>query len=790
MKGYLVGVLILAFIPGMVYGADITATPKSSTVGPNDWIVIDLKIDGYKGGDVGWVATKPDGTSESGTLTSFQALKKTHTISRTAFDNQFGTWKIDYTYNDIKKSVPITVEPLKLEILPDKQAYFSGDKMFVRFTTNYYEPLAAKAEDFFIEIYDSEGNLMKHFTKVRLKASSPVMNEQFIVDEMMKYNSYGTYKIRLQYYNTVIEKQFELQPRDVSTSIFVSTEKKQYQIGEIAQFQLILSKVTSPTAKIMVTNPSGIVLTKNVAITQSLSRILLDNVPLNQKGTYLLEVEYSGQKKNTSFSVEGESTSLGNELGFTMALNKLALQPGEILQIEIKSGRTVSGPLTYWLEGPENKKTPAYLIQYDSPGLLIPYPIPKDITHGAWKIVAQFKDVTISSLFVVAGSPVEPSQQILKEVYTGPKILLNVDNTIGNFKTPSSLAIDSTHFYVLDSGNSEIKKFDQNGRLVKSWGSFGSSDGQLKNPSSIMVDTSFVYVADTGNSKIQIYDKEGKFVKSWGKSDVVSESLSSPAAMAKDMSGVFYIADKKQPEIKKFDQDGNYLGAIKYLDTAAAKFSSSDFVVIDKNNNLYILSSADNRILHYKTDGTFVGSFGTSGTDDGKLQNPTSLALDSMGNLYVADSGNNRVHVFEPNGKFLNKWGAKGTGDGKFNQITGVTLDNQNNVFVVDSQNLKIQKFAAIVVSNEIVIPDWVRNNAAWWNEGKLADTDFASGIKFMIEKKIIQIPTLEKSGTETGEKIPDWVKNNAKWWAEGKLTNKDFASGIEFMVKKGIIRV
>ena len=240
MKAYLLGILILAFIPGVVYGADITATPKSSTVGPNDWIVIDLKIDGYKGGDVGWVATKPDGTTDSGILTSFQALKKTHTISRTAFDNQFGTWSIDYTYNDVKKTVPITVEPLKLEILPDKQAYFSGDKMFVRFTTNYYEPLASKAEDFFIEIFDSDGNLMKHFTKVRIKATNPVMNEEFIIDEMMKYNPYGTYKIRLQYYNTVIEKPFELQPRQVSTSIFVSTEKKEYQIGDFHHCQISL----------------------------------------------------------------------------------------------------------------------------------------------------------------------------------------------------------------------------------------------------------------------------------------------------------------------------------------------------------------------------------------------------------------------------------------------------------------------------------------------------------------------------------------------------------------------
>ena len=37
---------------------------------------------------------------------------------------------------------------------------------------------------------------------------------------------------------------------------------------------------------------------------------------------------------------------------------------------------------------------------------------------------------------------------------------------------------------------------------------------------------------------------------------------------------------------------------------------------------------------------------------------------------------------------------------------------------------------------------------------------------------------------------IPDWIKNNAKWWSEGKISDDDFSTGIEYMVKVGIIKV
>ena len=35
---------------------------------------------------------------------------------------------------------------------------------------------------------------------------------------------------------------------------------------------------------------------------------------------------------------------------------------------------------------------------------------------------------------------------------------------------------------------------------------------------------------------------------------------------------------------------------------------------------------------------------------------------------------------------------------------------------------------------------------------------------------------------------VPGWVKNNAGWWADGTITESEFISGVEFLITDGII--
>jgi len=105
--------------------------------------------------------------------------------------------------------------------------------------------------------------------------------------------------------------------------------------------------------------------------------------------------------------------------------------------------------------------------------------------------------------------------------------------------------------------------------------------------------------------------------------------------------------------------------------------------------------------------------------------------------------------------------------------------------------------------TSQTTIPDWIRNNAKWWSEGAIGDSDFTSGIQFMIKENIMIIPDLPEEvtqmelkdekramGMEREQNVPDWVRNNAGWWADGLISDDDFVSGIKYLVEQGIIRV
>ena len=54
-------------------------------------------------------------------------------------------------------------------------------------------------------------------------------------------------------------------------------------------------------------------------------------------------------------------------------------------------------------------------------------------------------------------------------------------------------------------------------------------------------------------------------------------------------------------------------------------------------------------------------------------------------------------------------------------------------------------------------IPVWVKNNAGWWADGKIADSEFLAGIYFLIENGllVINIPEMEEL-TDEEIKIAD----------------------------------
>lgn len=85
-------------------------------------------------------------------------------------------------------------------------------------------------------------------------------------------------------------------------------------------------------------------------------------------------------------------------------------------------------------------------------------------------------------------------------------------------------------------------------------------------------------------------------------------------------------------------------------------------------------------------------------------------------------------------------------------------------------------------------VPSWLKSNAKWWANGQLNDSEFASGIKFLIEKDMITISNLDTSHTTSELEAPHWVKNTAGWWADGLVSDAEFVTGLEHLINTGVI--
>ena len=95
-----------------------------------------------------------------------------------------------------------------------------------------------------------------------------------------------------------------------------------------------------------------------------------------------------------------------------------------------------------------------------------------------------------------------------------------------------------------------------------------------------------------------------------------------------------------------------------------------------------------------------------------------------------------------------------------------------------------------ILDTGKIGIPFWIKDLAKMWiNEPFVTDKDFARAIGYLIEHEIIKIPYTEP-GEETVSYIPEWVKNSAGWWIEGKISDTEFAMTLQYLVKTGVITV
>jgi len=87
-------------------------------------------------------------------------------------------------------------------------------------------------------------------------------------------------------------------------------------------------------------------------------------------------------------------------------------------------------------------------------------------------------------------------------------------------------------------------------------------------------------------------------------------------------------------------------------------------------------------------------------------------------------------------------------------------------------------------------IPDWIKTYAELWATGDISDSEFITGLDFMLEHNIIVIPNLQYSEQNFVSNIPNWIRNNADWWANDLISQQEFVNSLEYLIEEQIIEI
>jgi hypothetical protein len=120
-------------------------------------------------------------------------------------------------------------------------------------------------------------------------------------------------------------------------------------------------------------------------------------------------------------------------------------------------------------------------------------------------------------------------------------------------------------------------------------------------------------------------------------------------------------------------------------------------------------------------------------------------------------------------------------------------FDSQATIFETMLGTLQITTPSSTTTSSQnIVIPTWVKKNAGYWATGTVGDSDFVSGVQYLVQQGIMKIPQSTSAPTtnSSSNQIPTWIKTNAGWWANGQITDDDFVKGIQYLISSGIMKI
>ena len=261
------------------------------------------------------------------------------------------------------------------------------------------------------------------------------------------------------------------------------------------------------------------------------------------------------------------------------------------------------------------------------------------------------------------------------------------------------------------SGLHRVSEFDAAGKLLRVFGSKGSSAGQFSPPEAIEVDSrGIVFVGDQSNNRVQEFSQAGKYLTQFGAKGPVTASStcsgrwaspsttwaasgsptsattgsrsgrcrttaragtapSAPLARgrAAQSASRHRLCPQRRPLRRRQGQQPHRAlqpgRQIRLQIRFLRHYRRPPFCPhLDRDRRLQPALGhrrPNNRVQVFTEDGKLVKAIGgPPGTGNGQFKMPEGIAADRKGHIYVADTYNQRVQVFDEEGKYLTKFGS------------------------------------------------------------------------------------------------------------------------------------
>src|SRR5207249_6208652 len=87
------------------------------------------------------------------------------------------------------------------------------------------------------------------------------------------------------------------------------------------------------------------------------------------------------------------------------------------------------------------------------------------------------------------------------------------------------------------------------------------------------------------------------------------------------------------------------------------------------------------------------------------------------------------------------------------------------------------------------LMPYWLKNDARWFGEDQISDTEFVNVIQWLVDKRMIQVEYTPIE-VQADLPVPASVKNIVYYWAQAKVSDGIFLGTVQYLIKVGIVKL